>query len=369
MDLRRLASAGIVLYLLGSSGSLRAAAPSFTPLGSAPSYAYGVSADGSVVVGTLGTFFAFRWTAAGGLQPVTLPIGYSAGDGRGISADGSVVVGGWRGPIGAEAFRQSGVGGAQGLGSMGGGFQTTTAFGASADGSVVVGKGTNAAGFEQPFRWTASAGAEGLGILAGFTDGTATAASADGSVVIGSSLTITSSPTSRAFRWTAASGIVGLGPSNVRSGAIDISDDGTAIVGFQGTRATRWTAGGNTDLGSLPSFESFAANGVSADGSVIVGEASAINPTSRSAPFIWDQANGMRSLTQVLADLGVQVPAGWELQSANAISADGLTIAGTGADPAGKFEGWVAVVPEPVALPLLAAAFGMFALRRRVAAP
>ena len=119
------------------------------------------------------------------------------------------------------------------------------------------------------------------------------------------------------------------------------------------------------DLGSLPGFDFYVALGVSADGSVIVGEASTFNPTSRYEPFIWDQVNGMRGLTSVLQDLGVQIPSGWRLQEAHAVSADGRTIVGTGANPSGQFEAWVAVVPEPGAVALFASASCALLFRAR----
>ena len=60
--------------------------------------AYGVSADGSVVVGLAAHrasgFEAFRWTSGGGMVGLgDLPGGSFSSDADGVSADGSVVVG------------------------------------------------------------------------------------------------------------------------------------------------------------------------------------------------------------------------------------------------------------------------------------
>ena len=135
-------------------------------LGGDRSWAYAVSADGSVVVGksenAAGRFHAFRWTESGGMQDLgTLPGGrYSYA--FAVSADGSVVVGWATNAAGQfRAFRWTASGGIQDLGTLpGGGY--SSAYGVSADGSVVVGWATNAAGYDRAFRWTASGGMQDL---------------------------------------------------------------------------------------------------------------------------------------------------------------------------------------------------------------
>jgi probable HAF family extracellular repeat protein len=134
-------------------------------LGGGESEAYGVSADGSVVVGraanAAGYQRAFRWRAAGGMQD----LGTLGGDesvAYGVSADGSVVVGWAENAAGQRrAFRWTAAGGMRSLGSLPGCDQSW-AFGVSADGSVVVGWAYNAAGLPRAFRWTASGGMEDL---------------------------------------------------------------------------------------------------------------------------------------------------------------------------------------------------------------
>jgi len=114
------------------------------------SYAYDVSADGSVVVGSVLTVLAewraFRWTASGGMQYLgTLGGGYSRANG--VSADGAVVVGWAHNAAGyGRAFRWTASGGMQSLGTLPGGYWSA-AYDVSADGAVVVGRAQNAEGF------------------------------------------------------------------------------------------------------------------------------------------------------------------------------------------------------------------------------
>jgi probable HAF family extracellular repeat protein len=131
-----------VLSLIATAGWSQ----SLTWLGTLPggyeSYAYGVSADGAVVVGwadnAAGQDRAFRWTASGGMQD----LGTLGGEGElwayGVSADGAVVVGWARNAAGFyRAFRWTASGGMQDLGTLGG--VLSVAYGVSADGAVVVG--------------------------------------------------------------------------------------------------------------------------------------------------------------------------------------------------------------------------------------
>ena len=115
-------------------------------------------------------------------------------------------------------------------------------------------------------------------------------------------------------------------------------------------------------LGDLPggNFGS-RAFATSADGAVIVG-------TGFSAPgaeaFVWTASDGIRSLRDLLVnDFGLNLT-GWTLSYATDVSADGTTIVGTGVNPSGFNEGWIATIPEPATLSLLALG-GLLAARRR----
>jgi probable HAF family extracellular repeat protein len=109
---------------------------------------------------------------------------------RGVSADGSVVVGRAANAAGQwRAFRWTAAGGMEDLGTLGG--YWSEARGVSADGSVVVGWAFNAAGQIRAFRWTAAGGMEDLNITYAnlLTNGSvlevASAISPDGRYIVG----------------------------------------------------------------------------------------------------------------------------------------------------------------------------------------
>ena len=158
---RRLRAVLLALMLVGATPLARA--EDFQGLGFLPggdrSLAYGVSADGLVVVGygtaaITAAWEAFRWSG-GTMTGLGFLPGGSSSFALGVSADGSVVVGYGNSAASLyEAFRWSG-GTMTGLGFLPGG-STSSATGASADGSVVVGYGdsTAAGGHNEAFRWS-----------------------------------------------------------------------------------------------------------------------------------------------------------------------------------------------------------------------
>lgn len=95
----------------------------------------------------------------------------------------------------------------------------------------------------------------------------------------------------------------GLGtlPGGVASQAEGVSADGTGVVGFSdggggGTEAFHWTAGGGMQgLGFLPGGIVSSASGVSADGAVVVGTGTADGAVPNAA-FRWTAAGGMQGL-------------------------------------------------------------------------
>ncbi len=354
------------LFLAGSAG-----AASFQGLGALPggssSAAYGISSDGSTVVGdssSSGGRQAFRWTIGGGMEGLgQLPDGGSRSVAYAVSADGSTVVGRGRNASDAEeAFVWTYGDGMKGIGNTPQEIQSR-ASGVSADGSTVVGTSESASGSEA-FRWTIGEGMVGLGDLpGGSVSSSASGVSADGSIVVGTGEVGPwfGRPYIEAFRWTIEDGMVSLGDYSASTGYSEagaISADGSTIVGdssFEGFDVFRWTSdGGMVGLADLPDGGWLArATALSADGSTIVGWAitgyiyhSPAPPTPISGPFIWDATNGSRELAVVLEGLGVDLT-GWTLDWVTGISADGLTIVGKGTNPSGNTEAWVAYVPEP----------------------
>jgi probable HAF family extracellular repeat protein len=322
--------------------------------GSFSSDAFGVSADGSVVVGgstSASGLEAFRWTSGGGMVGLgDLAGGSFFSRANGVSADGSVVVGGSSSASGQDAFRWTSGGGLVSLGDLTGGSFSSDADGVSADGSVAVGGSSSASGFEA-FRWTSGGGMVGLGDLAGGSfSGRATAVSADGSVVVGYGQ---SAAGYEAFRWTSGGGLVSLGDltgGQFSSFADGVSADGSVVVGTgnsaSGTEAVRWMSGDGMGLGDLTGGIFFSeAFGVSADGSVIVGGSDA---ASGNEAFVWDETNGMRRVFDVISPSVGAALNGWTLTRANAISADGRTVVGYGTDPSGNRQAWLAYLPDQV---------------------
>jgi probable HAF family extracellular repeat protein len=264
------------------------------------SIAFATSAKGSVVVGQAppgtASFGAFWWNATRGMVAIPPPMQL----GNAVTADGMMVAGGdawWKtsgqsgtfgpfpgnpdqtqayglagtsqapiavgaalngsGPFGAtnHAFRWTPAGGLQDLGLTTG--DESIALAISADGSVVVGEARDGSGFWRAFRWTAATGMQDIGTLGG-PESAAYAVNKDGSVIVGTSLTSGSTGSNHAFRWTATTGI-----QDLRS-LLD-------TAGVHG--ADNWV-----------SIDT--ANGVSADGTLIVGYG--LNPRSQQNPFgVW----------------------------------------------------------------------------------
>jgi uncharacterized membrane protein len=339
--------------------------PSFTGVGHLPggnpvsSGATRVSGDGTTVIGTSFSNkgqVGFVWTSANGIQFVPFPpgSGNSAQGVNGVTSDGSMLVGGaW----GYESFYWTAGSGSVGLP----GPQPATADAVSPDGLLIAGY-TGSGDNLQLIVWNGGSNSEpGISLLPNMSMGVSTSGH-----VVASTTQVNNNDI--AFTWSAAAGVSYLpGPSVAR----DISANGDVVVGSVQTapgifEAAKWTSStGWTPLGDLfgPTYGG-RADGVSADGSVIVGEED--SPTGQQA-FILTQATGMELLDNVLLADGITNVVNWTLTDANDVSADGSTIVGAGVDPAGDPEGWVATVslPEPSSIALVAFGVVLLSGRRR----
>lgn len=211
-----------VVFLTAVAATGFARTPEFQGLGFLPgggsySRAYGVSGDGSVVVGEAKSgpaasarCWPFLWTQATGMVGLADAYGNPHnGLAKNASADGSVIVGFFDSDQGYEAFRWTAETGMVGLGDLPGLDFDSRAWGVSADGSVVVGYGDPGSMVAEAFRWTQTTGMVGLGELpGGEAFSMADSVSADGAVVVGNSK---SAAGREAYLWTSATGMVTLG--------------------------------------------------------------------------------------------------------------------------------------------------------------
>jgi uncharacterized membrane protein len=120
--------------------------------------------------------------------------------------------------------------------------------------------------------------------------------------------------------------------------ALAVSADGLTIVGtnygYGSQRAWIWRDGeGVSPIGK--SRGDWTALDVTDDGQVAVGFV--LRDFSEDA-FIWRKGSGVSSLVTFITRRGAVVPAGWTLNVASLISADGNTIYGWGLNPDGLIE-------------------------------
>lgn len=216
------------------------------------------------------------------VSALPLLTGGTAGFARAISTSGHVIVGS------STATAHAGLlpvtwtdGGAATQLPLFSGKNDGEALATSANGSVVVGF-CSSLGVPIAISWTNGGAAVSLGALGGFPWTVARGVSGDGSVIAGISWT-GAGGTGRAVTWTSGGAPValtslfpGLG-ADIADAANGVSGDGTIVVGssMSGTgwrHAVSWTNGGApVDLGSLAGDIEAVAIGISSDGTTIVG--------------------------------------------------------------------------------------------------
>ncbi|MEM6611415.1 MAG: PEP-CTERM sorting domain-containing protein [Cyanobacteria bacterium P01_C01_bin.72] len=329
-------------------------------------YATALSAEGKFVVGNRTGREAFIWSKASGMVDLGyLPGGDLNSSATSISADGSTVVGQSSSENGREAFIWNKADGMVGLGDLSGGDFASSAASISADGSTVVGQSSSENGREA-FIWNEANGMVSLGDLPGGQFASQSHdVSAGGKIVVGQGKPSTKNPEmaffeTEAFIWNKANGMVGLGDlsgGQFASIAYAVSAGGKIVVGqgkpstknpemaFFETEAFIWNkANGMVGLGDLPGgqFASIA-YAVSANGDIVVGKS---HTDMGWEAFIWQKEKGMRVLKDLLEnEYGLNLTS-WILEEALDISADGLTIVGTGYNPENKEEAWIVRLGE-----------------------
>ena len=289
-----------------------------------------------------GNNVAYRWTQDAGMVTIDTVGGINSWA-NAASSDGRVVVGyaNFNGSY-TGAFRWTQATGMVNIDTINDGRSSASAL--SSDGGVVVGYVRVNSGNTHAFRWTQTTGMVDID-TAGGTASWANAISADGRIVVGGAKF--NGGNAEPFRWTQSTGMVDLGNlggtfANANelyilgygSHANGLSSDGSVIVGASyladntTDHAFRWTQStGMVDLGTLGGTAS-AANAVSGNGKIVVGVANLTGNTAHVA-FRWTQATGMQDLNTLLSNAGVDM-SGIQLQYATGISPDGRYISGQG---------------------------------------
>ena len=126
--------------------------------------------------------------------------------------------------------------------------------------------------------------------------------------------------------------LAGVAPNNGGQGEVrGLSSDGIYAVGgaewVSGLGAFRWDAvNGPEYLGELPGFVGAMGEAVSEDGKVIVGNSGAYGAPEKG--WIWTEQDGMRSVEDVAASLGLAFPAGAVVSYVGDVSIDGRKVVG-----------------------------------------
>jgi uncharacterized membrane protein len=321
-----------------------------------------------IELSTAGTDRAFRWNRSDGIKPLPeLAGGPVSSQAFGVSRDGSVMVG-YSFSSNAEALkpRWPASGGVIAMGDLPGGIFDANAMGVSAmarsssDTATITPASILSAGLPPPECKVLAYRIEHPRI------------SDDGKVIVGRQSPNFQSQLPTAFMWTQPGGTEFLWRSSRRDPILRrirrLRPTAQQSSVFHPRRATngepfRWTrASGMQPLPNTPIPFASQAFDVSGNGSTIVGFASYAGDQQA---FVRDQVNGLRDLKTFLIASGINMGT-WSLREATAISDDGRIITGWGVDPAGQTEPWVAVIPEPASLLILLALSDILSRRRAV---
>jgi uncharacterized membrane protein len=322
--------------------------PKFIPLDT-DTYASGISADGSIVVGN---YYlqggAFYWTADAG----TVPIGSNGV--AGISADGTTIVGRANDATGLEnaAIWQGGtdwqVLGSFSPGAAPCGLLLSAAYAVNGDGSAIVGLGWDGCSHAHGFHRDAMTGMVDLGSLVETRASRANAISTDGSVIAGWSDQATGFR--QGARWVDGAWQWFDGDYGPVGEALGLNASGSIIVGTGCGPLNQWAwywtedTGVNCINGTVAEPYQTYMSDLSNDGLVIGGSVRPEFGPSTEA-VLWLNLEPV-DLRQYLLDRGVSDVESWSLSWANAVSADGSVVAGTGIGPDLRLHGFVVILPQ-----------------------
>ncbi|MFT3836646.1 MAG: hypothetical protein QM723_06590 [Myxococcaceae bacterium] len=326
----------------------------------ASTFATAVSRDGNTVVGfaamvSAGPSEAFRWRADSGFELLgDLPGSAFSSTAWGVSADGTVVVGTSNSGNATcpgqqdEAFRWTAATGMTGLGDLPSGCFYSYAYAIDADGSVVAGGATNTLS-NTAAAWTADGGWLDFGVAAEIDNSSSLSAVTPDGAWFAGTWRVDAGASYQAIRLSAAGHLDVIGDldgGDLFAGANAISDDGNIVVGGgKGPfdhQAFLWTPDGGIAALLSPGPDLWGtAFAISPTGDLIGGVA-ATDAGHRAV--LWDAARVARPATEVFTAHGVTVPSGWSLDDLVGIAVDGgvVTVTGYGFDPSGNIEPWVA---------------------------
>jgi probable HAF family extracellular repeat protein len=245
---------------------------------------------------------AFFWTKPAGLQGLgTLDGTGNDSSAYGVNASGQVV-GQANSSVGGsdQAFVWSASSGMVGLGTLGGPTSVANAINASGQ---VAGQSDLASGFTAGFLWTQSGGLQNLGTLPGGQQSGANAINTSGEIAGWANV----GDNSDAFIWTESGGMVDLGiNANCGATALGLNDSGEVIGWFNNSSGCSFTShgfswthsGGLKDLGVLSGGQYSFAYGINSTGQIVgTGDSS----TSAIVALLWTADGTIHDLNTLIA--------------------------------------------------------------------